>query len=75
METITFTVFRKNASEYLSRVEKGEKLTVLRHGRPIAEIRPFTKDDPKILSWRKPRLKLIVKGAGLSKAILEEREF
>lgn len=74
MKTITFTEFRKNASELFSEVEKGEKLIVLRHGRAIAKI---TSPDPDYLtvpSWKKPRLKLEMKGTRLSEAILEERE-
>ena len=74
MKTINFTEFRKHASSFFSDVENGEKLVVLRHGKAIAEITPSTLDDSRIPSWKKPRLKLIMKGSTLSKAILEERE-
>ena len=75
MKTVTFTEFRKHASGFFSEVENGEKLCILRHGRAIAEITPPSPDDDlKTLSWKKPRLKLKMKGNTLSKTILEERE-
>ena len=73
MKTITFTEFRKNASSFFSAVEGGETITVLRHGKPIAEISPPSKPGG-LPSWKKPGLRLSVKGMELSSAILEERE-
>ena len=73
MKTITFTEFRKHASSLLSAVEDGEIIVVLRHGRPIAEISPVSQKDD-MPSWKKPGLRLSVKGTELSSAILEERE-
>jgi len=73
MKTITFTEFRKNASNLFSAVESGEIIVVLRHGKPIAEIsRPSISDG--LPSWKKPGLRLSIKGTELSSAILEERE-
>jgi antitoxin (DNA-binding transcriptional repressor) of toxin-antitoxin stability system len=74
MKTVTFTEFRKNASDFFSKVEKGETLVVLRHGRAIAEISPPVADEAQIPSWKKSRLKLLMKGRSLSKMILEERD-
>lgn len=73
MKTISFTEFRKNASSLFSIVEDGEVIVILRHGKPIAEIIPVS---PKhgIPSWKRPGLRLSVKGVKLSSAILEERE-
>ncbi len=73
MKTVSFTEFRKNASNLFSDVENGEKLVVMRHGKPIAEIKPLTEESKKP-SWKKPGLRLSVEGAQLSSAILEERE-
>jgi antitoxin (DNA-binding transcriptional repressor) of toxin-antitoxin stability system len=72
MQTIAFSEFRKNASRILSAVEKGEVFVVLRHGRPVAEIAPVTRA-PGVPSWRRPGLRLAVKGAELSSAVMEER--
>lgn len=74
MITITLTEFRSNASGMLTRVENGETLRVLRHGRPIAVVSPVSqpgRDD--VPSWKRPALRLSTKGAGLSSAILEDR--
>jgi len=73
MKTISFTEFRKHASSLFSAVEEGEIIVVLRHGRPIAKISPVSQQGV-VPSWRKPGLRLSVKGANLSSAILEERE-
>ena len=73
MTTVTLTDFRSHASGMLTRVEHGETLIVLRHGRPIAEISPVTTQDGALPSWKRPALRLSTKGAGLSSAILQER--
>jgi antitoxin (DNA-binding transcriptional repressor) of toxin-antitoxin stability system len=73
MKTISFTDFRKQASRVFSAVEDGEIIVVLRHGRPIAEISPVSRQG-NVASWKKPGLRLSVKGAALSSAIIEERE-
>jgi len=74
MTTVTLTAFRSHASGMLSRVENGETLVVLRHGRPIAEVSPVSLPVGAKASWKQPALRLTTKGAGLSSAILAERE-
>ena len=73
MTTVTLTELRSHASDMFTRVEHGETLVVLRHGRPIAEVFPAAREDDTQPSWRKPALRLTAKGAALSSAILEER--
>ena len=73
MTTVTLTEFRSHASGMLTRVEHGETLVVLRHGRPIAEVSPVTAETGTSPSWKRPALRLSSKGADLSSAILEER--
>lgn len=74
MKTVTFTEFRKHASALFSDVQEGEIIHVVRHGRPIAEISPLRSEEKNELSWKKPGLRLSMKGESISKAILEERE-
>ena len=74
MTTITLTEFRSHASGMLNRVERGETLVVIRHGRPIAEVSPVSAVTGGSPSWKKPAIRLVAKGAGLSAAILEERD-
>lgn len=73
MTTVTLTDFRSHASGMLTRVEQGETLVVLRHGRPIAEVTPIQKSDSPQPSWKRKALRLSAKGVGLSSAILDER--
>ncbi len=72
MKSLSFTEFRKKASEILSLVEKGETVRVLRHGKAIAKIMPAETGE-KMPSWKRPGLRLVKPGASLSKAVLEER--
>ena len=73
MKTVSFTEFRKHASNLFSDVENGEKLLIMRHGKAIAEITPISKES-KSPSWKKPGVRLSIKGSLLSSAIIEERE-
>jgi prevent-host-death family protein len=72
MKSFSFTEFRKKASKVLNLVEKGETIQVLRHGKAIAKIVPVEEQE-RTLSWKRPGLRLITRGASLSKAVLEER--
>lgn len=74
MKTVTLTEFRSQASGMLSEVENGETLIVLRHGRPIAQVLPVADGNTETPSWKKLGAPLVIKGEGLSKAILEERD-
>lgn len=73
MKTVTLTEFRSRASGYLTEVERGETILVLRHGRPIAEVCPVDSRDRSTPSWKRNALRLCAKGSGLSAAVLEER--
>jgi len=72
MKSLSFTDFRRKASEILTLVENGETVRVLRHGKTIAKIVP-AKEEKESLSWKRPGLRLVRSGASLSKAIVEER--
>ncbi|MCB0168248.1 MAG: type II toxin-antitoxin system prevent-host-death family antitoxin [Anaerolineae bacterium] len=73
MRTVTITQFCQEASHLLSNVEKGETYIIVRHGKPIAEIIPYTGITTYPPSWKRRGLRLQVKGASLSSAILSER--
>jgi len=74
VKTITFTNFRKKASGFITEVEHGETLVLLRRGKPVAEVIPFTDDIRRTPSWKRPGIQLKIKGSDLSAAILEERK-
>ena len=74
MKTITFTDFRKKASGFITEVEHGETFILLRHGKPVAEVLPFSGKSQRAPSWKQPGIRLRMRGSNLSSAILEERE-
>ena len=74
MKTVSSTEFRRNASKLFSEVENGEVIVVMRHGKPIAEVRPAASKTDHIPSWKRPGLRLPIKGVSLSATIIEERE-
>lgn len=74
MKTITFTDFRKNASDFISKVEQGETLVVFRRGKPVAEIIPFSDESRRVPSWKKPGIRLQMHGCDLSSVIVQDRE-
>lgn len=72
MKSLSFTEFRKKASEVLTLVEKGETIRVTRHGKTVAKIVPAETEE-ETPSWKRAGLRLVRPGASLTKAILDER--
>ena len=69
MTTATITEFRNHIKEYFDSVEaKGEKIMIIRNGKPIAEVTPLEKapTDKKTIN----RVKL---GFSLSDELLKDR--
>jgi prevent-host-death family protein len=73
MKEVSSTAFRMQASKLFDAVERGERIVVLRHGKPIAEIRPIAAAETRGPSWRRPGPRLMSTGEGLAAAILDER--
>ena len=74
MKTITFTDFRKKASDLITEVEHGETIILLRRGKPVAEVVPFSDTTQRIPMWKQSGTRLRIRGNDLSSAILDERE-
>lgn len=74
MKTITFTDFRKNASGFITEVEHGEAFVIVRHGKPVAEIIPYSDKPDKMPAWKQKGIQFQLQGSDLSSAILEDRE-
>lgn len=73
MISTAFTEFRKRTAAFLDRVENGESIIITRHGRPIAEvIPPSLASEGK--SWKRPALRLKLKGISLSRELLSYRK-
>ena len=57
MKTIAFTDFRKKASDLITEVEHGETIILLRRGKPVAEVVPFSdtaQENPGMEAIRNP---------------------
>jgi prevent-host-death family protein len=74
MKSVAFTDFRKKASDFITEVEHGETIVLLRRGKPVAEVVPFTDKVQKSQAWKQPGIRLRIQGSDLSSAILEERD-
>jgi prevent-host-death family protein len=74
MKTVSFTDFRKKASGFIAEVEHGETIILLRRGKPVAEVIPFSDRPQRAPAWKNPGIRLKLRGSDLSSAILEERE-
>jgi len=73
MKNVSFTEFRKHASDFLDAVEEGETVRIFRHGKAIAEMLPASEERGGI-AWKKSGLRLSVRGLSLSNTILKERK-
>ena len=74
MKSIAFTDFRKRASDLITEVEHGETLILLRHGKPVAEVVPFSDKAQRTPAWKQSGIRLRIRGSDLSSAIIEERD-
>ena len=78
MHTIPLSEFRANASAMIDRVERGETVLILRHGKPVAELVPAKPPEAgRVPSWKRPIEPLNyarVDGKSLAQLIIEERE-
>jgi prevent-host-death family protein len=72
MISAAFTDFRKKTASFLDKVENGETVIITRHGRPIAEVVPPSSSVYR-RSWKRPALRMKLKGTSISEAVLEER--
>jgi prevent-host-death family protein len=72
MISAAFTEFRKKTASFLDKVENGETVVITRHGRPIAEVVPPS-DGVFDQSWKRPAIRMGLKGISLSREIVEER--
>lgn len=80
MHMLPLSEFRANVSAMLDRVEQGETVRIMRHGKPVADLTPVKPEhDPaaKVPHWKRPIEPLrYLKPPAKSGAqlIIEERE-
>lgn len=73
MKSISLTEFTEQAAGILDAVALGERVVVHRHGKPVAEIVPYSDETPRVPSWKQPFTPLEVTGKPLSQIIIENR--
>ncbi len=73
MSTITITDLRKHIADVVTRVEQGERILILRRGKPVAEMAPLSQPSSDLPTWKQPFTPLAIPGVSLSEVILKER--
>ena len=73
--SVPLSEFRAHTSAMIDRVEKGETVRILRHGKPVAELVPVQlQAEQKVPRWKQPFEPVVLSpGASLSQAVLDER--
>lgn len=78
MQILPLSEFRANASAMLDRVEQGETVRILRHGKPVADLVPVQAAPvQRVPSWKRkiePLRYERADGKTLAQQIIEERE-
>ena len=76
--SVPLSEFRANTAAMIDRVEKGETVRILRHGKPVAELVPIEpQKEQKVPRWKMPIEPLnFIRTDGKTGAqlIIEERE-
>lgn len=72
MEYVQFTDFRNNSKEYFDKIENGQSFIIIKRGKPVAQITPFTNT---LKGWKREvkRIKLKNKHKTTTDYIIEER--
>ena len=73
MKTVTSTEFRQHATAYLNAVEQGETFRILRHGKPVADLKPI-KTGKAVPSWKRYIEPIKLRGISISDMIIKERD-
>ena len=73
MKTVTFTEFRQHAAACLNAVEQGETFRILRHGKPVADLKPV-ETDKAVPSWKRCIEPIRLRGVSVSNMIVQERD-
>lgn len=69
MDYLQFTDFRNHSKEYFDHVEHGNSYIIIRKGKPIAKIIPFSEAKP---GWKREIKKVTLKTAKSSLDYLSE---
>ncbi len=73
MKTINIKDARAHLSELINLAEKGNEITITRHGKKVAKLVPIDKSGKKLPSLKTFRETINVKGKPLSQILIQER--
>ncbi len=65
---------KTHLTRLIRQAEGGERVRLSRHGKPVAEIVPFSDKPDRIPTWKQKGIQLQLQGSDLSSAILEDRK-
>jgi prevent-host-death family protein len=74
MEEIGIRELRRNLSAVLKAIARGEEVTVVRRGEPVARLVPPERCAPRLPSMKALRDSIGVRGGTLSEDVVSERE-
>jgi prevent-host-death family protein len=70
MTYVQFTEFRNNSKEYFDKVEHGDSFVIIRKGKPIAMLEPFS---PRVeQGWKRDIVKVKLRGGRSSADVVRE---
>ncbi len=71
MNYLQFTDFRNKSKEYFDKIEKGKTFIIIRKGKPVAKITPFSEP---VQGWKRKRKRITLKSNKTAlDFLLEER--
>ena len=72
MKTLSLSEFRAHTSEMVDRVQRGETVRILRHGKPVAELVPVSAPGvPAPPRWKQPATPFPIQAAAGAASALE----
>jgi prevent-host-death family protein len=71
MDTVGAFEAKTHLSDLLDRVERGERFTITRHGKPVAKLTPVDARDPEKVREAVEQLKVFSKGRVLGMDLKE----
>ena len=76
MQELPLSEFRANAASVLDRVQQGQTVRILRHGKPVADLVPVRANEAdRLPNWKQAFAPVqLAPGVSLSQAVLDRRE-
>lgn len=73
MIKINMREFSHNIAKYIDRADKGEKIVLIKRGKPVVDITPHN-EDPRKPGWKRKIDKIAVKGETFAETVTKLRD-